>query len=309
MRGRLLLLFALLLAGCTRPPEAPETTATPTPSAGPINASAALPSHPVGRAWTFEGTELYNEDAAFTVVVASADADGYLFAGGAEDDLVHEALWGSPWFGSREPDLDRKGWYMTPLDFPIHDGKTWAFDEQVRVTARAGDVETPTGREPGFTMSGDDGSGRTVSYDYAPSLGQIVRWMHDYGNGRGESVRMTAVAEGRPWVWYELGTLVVVPNPHEPQPFDVPAGYDAVIASAGGVRGSRAVLAPPQGQPWTTEFTGPDEDWHHALLPAAEGRWGAAVAGRPDVDAPAVRDASPVGWAYMHVAPVRWVRG
>lgn len=310
------LLLATLLAGCTAndPPNAGPDGVSTVPSDGPENATAPAsadgvppPVHPVGRAWTYEGAELYNEDARFTVVVARADDAGYLFAGGAEDDLVYEALWGSPWFGERARDMDRHEW-MNVLDFPLRDGASWDYRDGLRVTARATEVATPVGTQPGFRIEGESERSR-VSYDYAPALGQIVRWETGPADAtlpRFESLRMVAVAEGEAWVWYELGDLVVVPAPQQPQAFEVPEGHDAVLASAGGRDGSRAILQPPDGEAWTAEFPG-EEDWKHAMLDAAPGRWTAAVAGWPYIEGTADVPAE-IGWAYMHVAPVTWLR-
>lgn len=307
--GTALLLVAALLAGCAA--EAPTPPSVPLDEreeSQPAPLVAERPTHAVGRAWTYEGDEQYNEDAAFTVVVARADRDGYLFAGAAEDDVVYAALWGSPWIGERDLDGDPEG--VNHLDFPIEDGKSWALNERMTVTARARDVRTPMGTERGFVIEGTSERSR-VSYDYSPSLGAITRY--EGGPLEGDPwdvVRLTGVAENSEWVWYERGELVVVANPHEPQAFELDEGFDAVLASAGGSGGGRALVVPPGGaQPWSVEF-GDDEDWRHATFDAVAGQWSAEVLGEPYVeDAPELPADAPIGWAYMHLAPVRWLRG
>ncbi|HVM45266.1 MAG TPA: hypothetical protein VM582_04970, partial [Candidatus Thermoplasmatota archaeon] len=105
-----------------------------------------------------------------------------------------------------------------------------------------------------------------------------------------------------------LGELVAADMRH-PAVLDVPEGYDHVIVSAGGTTGGRVRLDGPGGASWSTEFDGA-EAWRHAMLPATPGKWTGIAAGRPFVpEAPPLPADAPLGWSYMHVAPVRWLRG
>lgn len=321
MRGEAVILIALLLTGCmgSSDPDGPARTTPGAPSAdtqrggtfseeAPANGSVGPPSLVVGTAWTYEGTEFYNEDTTFTVVVAEARADGYLFAAGAEDDLVYEALWRSRWYGPRDASLARDDGSPI-LRFPLSEGASWDLFEGLTLTARRADVATPTGTDAGFVI---EGSNERVAFhvEYSPRLGAITLYEVTRADGSTrDSLRMTRVAANAPWVWYELGELIVVPNAHEPAAFELAEGFDNLLASAGGHSGSRARVEGPNGASFDASFEG-GETWRNAMLPAAPGRWVGAVAGRPFVDgAPELPAEPPVGWAYMHLAPVRWLPG
>lgn len=238
------------------------------------------------------------------MVVARADATGYLFAGGAPDDLVYDALWQSPWFGERKQDMDRKDWENNVLEFPLHDGKTWTYYGNQTVTATAARVDTPGGETEGFRIEGE-----RVSYDYSIPLGQIVRWERMYANGQlGESLRLVSVAEGVEPLWYDAGTLVSVFTPQDTSAFEVGSGYDAVIASAGGIKGARALLSAPSGKIWNADFSSTEESWTHGEMAAEPGPWTASVLGRPYIDgAPPTPVEPPIGWGAMRARPITWV--
>lgn len=322
MRGEVVfVLVALLLAGCSTPtdtvsdaPATPSSSGAPSGpraeegSAGGSDGGVAAPELAVGRAWTYEGYELYNGDASFTVVVAQAEAEGYLFAGGAEDDLVYDALWASPWFGPRDRSLNSARYDLPLLRFPLREGDSWSYSSDITLRARAASIDTPLGKDDGFVIEG--ASERVViRAEYSPRAQNVVRFHTTIGGKVFQDIRMTAVADGQPWVWYQLGTLGVASNPHEPAAIDVSDGFDHVIASAGGTTGGRAHVAGPGGPAWEVEFSG-DESWTHAMLDATPGDWVGIVAGRPYVGAaPDLPAEPPVGWAYMHVAPVRWTYG
>lgn len=330
----LLLALVLALPGClgTDPPGEAATRTGPLPptrvacpdvgmttadapagcAASAVANGTPAPTLPVGRAWTYQARQTYSPDPEFTVVVAEAGPDGYLFAGGAEDDLVYHALWGSEWHGRHTLDLGIPGWDMVPIRFPLVDGLEWDLTERLRVKARAAQVQTPLGTMPGFVVEGQD-ERVTVRYEYADAVGYYVSLLVEIDGRVHEELKLTRMEEGRSdWVWFERGDLAVVPNPHEPAAFEVPEGFDNVLVSAGGTRGARATVAPPPGgpAPWQTEFTDEAQAWHHAVLPPTPGRWTATVQGRPFLDAVPVEPPAqpPVGWAYAHAAPVKWVR-
>lgn len=313
-----MLLTALLLTGCLSRggEENGGPVATPTsgekrlgPEPAAARSETPAPQLAVGRAWTYEGSEFYNEDKRFTVVVASASGDGYLFAGGAEDDLVYEALWWSRWYNWHDRDLNRVDWDRPLLKFPLYDGATWSFAEGLTLTARAGKVETPLGEDAGYVIEGAS-ERATVHVEYSPRAQNVVRYHVTLADGSvTQDLRMTSVEDARSWVWYELGPLAAAKNTHEPGVLDVAEGFDHVLVSAGGTTGGRARVDGPGGATWSADFTGA-ETWKHAMLPAAPGKWLGSVAGRPLLDdAPELPASAPIGWAYMHVAPVRWVYG
>lgn len=320
MRGEATVLLMLLLAGCVggNASTFPEALVTPTQertasaerAEGASRAGEVLaPELRAGQAWTYEGKEFYNEDTSFTVVVAQVTGEGYLFAGGAEDDLVYEALWWSMWYGMHDRSLNRVDFDRPFLSFPLRDGASWPLSDTTTLTARAAEVDTPLGKDAGFVIEGAD-ERRSLRVEYSPRAQNIVRLVTTGADGTVWSdLRMTRVAQAQPWVWYELGPLAVASNPHEPALLDVPEGYDHVIVSAGGTEGGRARVDTPGGPSWSVEFSG-DETWRHGMLPAEPGRWVGAVAGRPFLrQVGELPVEAPVGWAYMHAAPVKWLYG
>lgn len=312
-----MLIAITLLAGCaSREGPFPDTIGTPSPVSDTFDREEALagretpaPTPAVGRAWTYEGVEFYNEDTAFTVVVSDATAEGYQFAGGAEDDLVYPALWGSWWYGPHDRSLNRVDHDRPLLRFPLRDGASWPFSDTITFVARAFPVDTPAGRdEGGYVIEGGD-EHRAIHVEYSPRAQNIVRLTITRADGTTrDDLRMTRVADNASWVWFELGPLTVVPNAHEPGIVEVPEGFDNVLVSAGGTQGSRARVEGPGGTSWSAEF--PDvEVWKQTMLPPAAGKWVGVLAERPSVEgAPALPVESPIGWAYMHIAPVRWMR-
>jgi len=266
------------------------------------------PSLPVGRAWTYASEQTYTSRNEVTIVVAEVDANGYLLAGAAPEDLVYHALWGSQWMGRFDRSLARAD-SATPLfDFPLSDGKSWTHG-RFTVTAHAAQVATPQGPQDGFHISGDVDD-RHVEWTYAPEIGFVVSYLYQIGGQDFDRLTLTAMASRDTYTWFEMGDLVVVSDVAGPQHFD-PAGYDAVIASAGGVKG-RAFLSPPPagGDAWQAEF-GEQEDWRETVRPASPGTWGAAIERSPYSDAAETPEplADALGWAYMHVATVNWVDG
>lgn len=320
-------LVALLLAGClgqaappeTHPAECPpeaDCALAPCPAGqrcetdiGYSPASISAPVLPSGRAWTYEGTEFYNEDTKFDVVVLRADEKGYLFGGGAEDDLVYEAVWGGRWYGERTPKLDPAESGRHLLDFPLSDGKSWAYsDDGLTLTARAKEVATPRGLLPGFVIEGRSDA-VTMHAEYAPDIGNLVALRVVYADGIvGQDVRMTQMREGVKGLWYEGGPRAAT-DAANTLTLDVPPGFDAVLVSAGGMKGGRAALAGPTGAHWQRDFPEEAETWKQGILAADVGRWAGAIEGRPFIDgAPTLPRDTPLGWGYMAVGAVKWVR-
>lgn len=314
-----LLLLPAALAGClgaeteaADDPGAQETT--PVPRTGPplVEREAPAPDLPVGRAWTYAATLRYNPDTEFTVVVASRDANGYLFAAASEDDLLTAAVWTEEWYGPRDASLNLEGWHL--LDFPLKDGKTWeAIPEFLTVTARAAPVSTPFGSEPGFIIEGVNENGFRARYEYAPSVGYLTSLHTSVGERPLDQITLTRMGDAKEWVWFERGPAAYVggdhpwpaPPPVRPPsagaaPFEVPAGHDALVVSAGGARGGRVAVQPPANGatgPWTYQSDG-NEAWQTAALAPTAGTWSLAV-----------QDPPQTGWGYVGVAAVKWVRG
>ncbi|HLE98111.1 MAG TPA: hypothetical protein VI997_12135, partial [Candidatus Thermoplasmatota archaeon] len=258
------------------------------------------PDLPLGRAWTYAADVIYDPDPELTVVVARKDAAGYLFAAAAEDDLYGEAVWGREWYGPMTTDLlDAETPKWPVFDFPLHEGKTWAFSPRLNVTAHEADIALPDGgTERGFRIEGDDGRS-SFSGEYAPSVGWFTTYAYAWSAGS-YSLSLVGVEETDMYVWFERGPRVGVAsgegNPPGTATLDVPAGFDAVVASVGGEGGARTVVAPPPlgGAAWSDEFTG-EETWDARAFPATPGTWALAAQAPPDA------------WGYTAVTAVTWL--
>jgi hypothetical protein len=316
MRGEAIVIV-LLLTGCVAAEsagsgDAPKVKPTGEPRIDDLDDAtpfAAAPAHPIGRAWTYDGIQQYNPDMPITVVVAEVRPDGYLFAGLDEGDLVYDVLWWNPLLGPRDAQMKSARDDRTLLAFPLEDGKTWAYGDHLTLTARAATIQVMGRSEEGFVIAGAN-ERVSVLVEYSTALGQLTRRVTTLDGGiLLDDHRLVKVEEGRAWTWYERGELVAVGSPAEPAAFDVPAGFDALLVSAGGTDGARAHVQAPSGAAWDASFEGA-ESWQNGVLPAQQGTWVASLAGSSDLSAsplPPPVDA-PVGWAYMHVAPVKWLR-
>lgn len=312
MRGAAWLVL-LLLAGCVQPepqppdPDVGERSGEPFPGAPTANYTVnAPPLHPVGRAWTYRGVQEYDPEPEVTVVVAQANEDGYLFAGAAPKDLVYEALWADPLYGPHDRALVRTDFERKWLSFPLYDGKTWAYTDTMSLTARRASLETFNGTEEGFVIEGSNGA-ITRRWEYAPALGVIVRHVTTRADGTViDDYALTSVREGSPWVWYEVAEIGQAVA-EEPALLEVPEGYDNVILSAGGAEGGHVQVRGPTGETWSTTFDGAEE-WRHGMLPATPGRWSAAIVGEPYIEIAPPID-TPLGWAMVRFAAVRWIEG
>ena len=81
---------------------------------------------PIGRSWTYAAKQMYDPIKEITVVVASKDVAGYVFAGGAKDQVIYPLLWGSQFYGPHALKLtilvDGKS-FQTIHVFPLPDGQ------------------------------------------------------------------------------------------------------------------------------------------------------------------------------------------
>ncbi len=307
----LLTVLTIALAGCVTD-DAPSVAAgdsneaTPPPATEQDATGVAMteaPVLPVGRAWTYETTHLYDGDGPITIVVARATPTGYLFAGATTADLVGEVAWGRVWFGERDLGLrllprgpDPLGW--KGFDFPLFDGKTWDMG-RYDVTARATSVSTPNGPEDGYRIERTVEDG-LVYWDYAPSVGYFTRFHSEYAGVVYADLRLASMSTANAWTWYDLGPRgQSAESPGGAAQLEVPAGYDAVVISAGASRGGRIDVLPPatsREAPWTFA-SDTDEAWAHAVYPAHEGAWTFATSDRNDG----------FGGVWLQVA--KWVTG
>jgi hypothetical protein len=283
-----------------------------------VNFSAERPQLPIGRSWTYRLSLVYDTAKEVTVVVARQDADGYLFAGASQQDVVGDAMWGRFWHGPHTLDLADKEEGGHPFDFPLHDGKSWAYSRTMNVTAHAAQVSTPGHSERGFAIEGQasDASGNTrhIRYEYAPSVGYVTSFTFDVNGNRGMELALTKTGMATGYTWYTAGPAAgacndplppvpppsVPPPPSAPATLSVPAGFDAVIVSAGSAGGGRVVIAPPAAsasQPWTFENAG-EERWDSAILPGTEGTWALGTLLPP----------GNVGFACGRIEAVAWIQ-
>lgn len=311
--------LALLLAGCVDAPQAPEAppAADDDPCAGVVDcpcgptgevcgARVDAPDLVPGTAWTYRARSFYDGDADVTIVVASAGPDGYLFAGATPEDVGPSAVWYRDWHGPHGRDLNAvQDATFRVFDWPLHDGKTWELLEGMPVTARAADVPTPSGPEPGFVIEGtrdDERGARRFVAQYAPSLGTLTEYLWEVDGAPFYHLELARVGTTASYVWFERGPRVDAegygdPSPDALQVLEVPAGASAVLVSAGG-DGGRVAVTPPGAAPWTWEAPSGGESWNPIVaFPATEGRWAVAAAG-----------AAP-SWAYAAVQVVTWVEG
>ncbi|MEA3199567.1 MAG: hypothetical protein QOE90_995 [Thermoplasmata archaeon] len=261
--------------------------------------SSAAPDLPVGRSWTYHAKTRYDSRTEITIVVASKNATGYLFAGATADDVLEPLAWGRFTHGPQSLGLNPTEDAVRLFDFPLEEGKTWTFTGNLTVTARA--------TRAGWTMSGATDHA-SVTYAYAPSVGYLTSMDWRVRNATFVELGLARVGIASKWVWAERGpdvevgpgTLPVAPPVAPPtgaQTFDVPAKYDGLVVSAGGTRGS-LVVGGPGGASWSPTFTNGTEAWDTRGFAAPSGTWsfGLAAGGTND-------------WVYARAVAVKWIRG
>lgn len=305
-------LLLVLFAGCLAPEPPP---AQPSPcGAGEICAcddcggcdaadSVPCPSPAVpgarphltpGRSWTYTADGLYDIDTEFTVVVARSDADGVLLAGQTEECIKGAAVWGRVWMGERDGELNEEGYRM--FDWPLADGKSWKLTDAIEVTARAANISVPGGTAPGFVISGG-AEGSTVEYEYADSIGYLVRFRSARGDVAYADIELKESGPSESWLWFERGPRAFAGGEQPAAVLQVPDGYDSVVASAGGASGGKARLVPPPtaGEPWAYDADGA-EAWVGTVREATAGPWTLAATSPPG------------GFGWLEAVAVKWVR-
>lgn len=251
------------------------------------------PTLPVGRAWTYEATGVYDTGTTVTIVVAEATDDGYLLAGKTPADLMEDVLWDRPWQGEVDAELNPVGQGAPQLfDFPLDNGKTWE-DRGTTVTARIGQIPHPDGQRIGLIMSASGESGnRTWTYD--PQVGYMTSYKSTRGDTTYLQLNLTEVTTSETWTWYEAHEQAFSDG-SAPGMLEVSSQATGVVVSAGGWGGGQAQLVPPLTgpSPATYQFTDA-ERWTYDLYEAAEGSWQLTAQSPPD------------GLGYITASSVTW---
>lgn len=240
MRAAIPMMLALALGGCVSDPAAVESASVGAGVASGPGALATMPSMTknmsvdaptwrVGDAWLVKAFGI-NDGEASALVVANADTD-YELLPTSESLASFDAMFDISYVGRiRGADLagGQQGQPIQFFNFPLEDGKTWktTWDGQ-ELTLRAGfdgNITTPLGKQPGFTIQGTLGDGATyLTYDYVPALRWWSRLAFEGGYGfevtgikanwTGEVIRGTAkqllILESQPPTKPPAGTFKV----------------------------------------------------------------------------------------------------
>lgn len=312
--------LVVALAGCS---QAPSGDVDPTPSDGPGDAVSTnrtalnAPDLDVGQSWTYRTGGYWDTVSEVTIVVARDDADGYLLAAGARDQLSDEVAWDLPYLGRTDTNLRAyfdSEWYgdglhqARLLDFPLHANKTWTYWD-VELVAQPTHVQVLGSTVPGYRIAGEDES-RRVIVEYAPSIGYITKFQQvSVSDGAvALSLELAETSKAESWVWFAEDDMVLaqeVANPTNsgtpaapPTELEVTADHDAVFVWTIGSRGSQAAVAPPptaNQDVWTGETQG-NRSPHHEWFDPTEGTWRlSGVAGADD------------GWVYLQGHTIQWI--
>lgn len=230
------------------------------------------PTLPVGRAWTYEATGVYDTGTTVTIVVAQATDEGYLLAGKAPGDLLEEVSWDRPWQGQVDLELNPAGEDGSTLfDFPLDQGKTWE-DRGATVTARIGQIPHPDGQRIGLIMSTETEDGERV-WTYDPQVGYLTSYRSTRGNTTYLQLNLTETTTSETWTWFEPHAQAFSDG-SAPGMLEVPGEATGVVVSAGGWGGGQAQIVPPLTgpAPATYQFTD-QERWTYDTYEAAEGSW------------------------------------
>lgn len=313
MRRRVLVfLLALALSGCAGAGNGskPLPSGTDPVSESPEEWVVQAPELLVGQSWTYRTGGYWDAMETVTIVVARADADGYLFAGASEEDLLDEVFWDRDYLGPMSQDLhplDAEGARTgAPLvAFPLQNGSTWRL-YNMDVVASGTMISVLGTMEQGFQIVGED-DGRRVEVEYAPSVGAVTHFAYIPGaDGPAQALDLVEVGDSSPWVWLEQSAAVTASSVVEPassaanppEMLPVTDTDDAVMLWGLAAPGSKGVAVPPDGaSPWTFDGDGVP-NFRFTVLPAAEGLW--QITGVPG---------DPEGWVYLQAHAVRWIKG
>lgn len=318
------LLFALAFAGCVEEPAPDPVTPAPgekygavLPGDDPLSAytwngtnliydELDPPTLTQGTAWTYARSGVWDLAKETTVVVAEADADGYLFAATSKDHLVNAAIWWVDYLGPRGLDLNLEHVEEPVMSWPLFDGKTWQ-THGVAVSAVADLIETPIGTLPGYRIEGNDGD-RFFRATFVPEVGYFTSYAYGMVDGDVyEAIELVSIGTATEAYWFERGphfSYGTTPLPGSGGPnvtvdlFDMPAGYEEIVFVGLGTDGAAAraqALDPQQGTSWGFEDADGLWDWQVGRVAATPGSW--VMNAQKGVD----------GWAYFEGVPLRWV--
>jgi hypothetical protein len=286
-------LALVLAAGCLHPaapadgqPPVPAaaSSAHPTvappqpPNADPAKLVAQAPDLPLGLAWTYSYQTDFTPRGHVTVVVAQKSADGYLFAGSAEADLLAEAIHDVAWLGPHDRSLNDLGSAAKAIQFPLTDGAGWEYTPGRSLTAHAARVATPNGPEAGFTIDGAAG-GHTWHFEYAPSVGYFTRYLATEDGEVDANLTLESVGTASSYAWMSSPVRTSVGgNTPDAGALVADAASDRVFATAYVAEGSHVALDPPPGsgaQPWMPAPGA--EPIQSIVLPGSAGAWSLAA--------------------------------
>ena len=307
------LVAMVLLSGCAGPDDDSDSDGASSPDEGQPGPGDALPAQvqapilEVGQAWTFRTAGYWDFTEEITVVVARADAQGYLLAGATEADLADEVAWDRAYFGAVDLALQPSdGGYGGWLQFPLTDGATWSI-AGVPVQATVGNVSSPAGDVPGFIIRGETANIR-IELDYAPSLAAVTHYAlsHPGQDGPADTLDLVSTGTATSWVSIERGDEAyyspVFGDAAEagtlpPGQIDVTAEDDAVYVWAIADDGARVAVHTGSATIWTFEGSG-TPNFRLERFPATPGPW--TVTATPgDVES----------WAYVQMHAIRYVTG
>lgn len=289
---RALVLAALLLtaplAGCLgedtpqAPPEDDEDDEVPTQpdqDDGTVHAASLAP----GLAWTYTVDGAYAATDTITLVVTLAGVDGYLFAATDPDHLTASIAQDHPWHGWQTQDLNPQDDPDAPLfDFPLHDGKTWAY-RNATATAHATTLQTTFGSLDGFEITTDEDA-VDRSWTYAPSAGYILSYTETKDDNLLVSLEAESLETADTAIWYDSHATTRLKGPGQTATVDVPANATRVILAGGGEPGAQTTIVPPHTsmqEPWVGAAQD-EPTMDHETRDAVQGEWTLLTSAPPE---------------------------
>ncbi len=293
MRATLLLALALLaapLTGCITdraieqdPPTNDDPTDDPIssdPNDGEEGTRAA--SLAPGLGWTYNVDGAYAHTDQITITVALAGVNGYLFAAEDPDPLTASIAQNHPWHSWQTQDLNPHDTNAPLFDFPLTDGKTWAYENHT-ATAHATTLDTAFGPMDGYEITTDeDDTERT--WTYARNTGYLVTYTETHDDTLLINLELESLDTANSAYWYNEHATLHTNEPGEPQTLTVPPNATHIILAAGGDPGTHTTILPPPSslqEPWTAT-TNDEHRIHHETREATEGEWTLHATALPD---------------------------
>lgn len=289
-----LVIAAAVLAGCIGTVE--EGSQTPdglrqasrsgTSAAGEADGAAPTGQAPqprldTGTAYTYQTRGLTAISGEVTLVVQPSSDHAYLLAAKQRPhlagEIVHDRTWAGPVDASLNP--AGAGSQAQLFDWPLADGKTWTFQDDIdlQVTARSDQLATPDGEAPGFEIKGQTDN-LTVHYAYAPGVGYLTSYTVASGDDTLVSIELAEVSTSESAVWFQTGPRARACSafvPDSVKQVEVPAEADSLLAAGWSSRPGRAILHPPaaSGSDTLVQDHGEADRWIYDLVEAEEGPW------------------------------------